>query len=69
VLAAAGIYGGIARHVAADPAAALAHRVYTSKWEKLGWLLRAAAQSAARTTRYPPAQRAADLWQRPVGSI
>jgi phytoene synthase len=69
VLAAAGIYGGIARHVAADPASALAHRVYTSKWEKLGWLLRAAAQSAARATRYPPAQRAADLWQRPVGSI
>jgi len=66
VLAAAGIYGGIARHVAADPVGALATRIYTSKGEKLGWLLRAAGQSASRHHLYPAAPRDPALWQRPV---
>jgi len=64
VLAAAGIYGGIARHVAADPQGALAARVFTSRAEKLGWLIRAARQSARRAALYPPARRDAGLWRR-----
>jgi phytoene synthase len=66
VLAAAGIYGGIARHVAADPAGALRARVYTSRWEKLGWLLRAGRESARRDRLYPPVPRDPSLWQRPL---
>ena len=66
VLAAAGIYGGIARKVAADPAHALADRVYTSRTEKLGWLIAAGTQSAARKRLYPHQQRDPDLWRRPV---
>ncbi len=66
VLAAAGIYGGIARHVAADPDGALERRLFTSKWEKLGWLMQAGGQSARRARLYPPAPRDPGLWQRPV---
>jgi phytoene synthase len=66
VLSAAGIYGEIARHVAADPAASLGQRVFTSKGEKLGWMLRAAGQSARRDALYPPVPRDPALWQRPA---
>ncbi|BAK67850.1 phytoene/squalene synthase [Sphingobium sp. SYK-6] len=62
VLAAAGIYGGIARHVAADPERALESRVFTSRGEKLGWLMRAAAQAATRGRLSAPGPRDPDLW-------
>ncbi|MCW2365514.1 phytoene synthase [Sphingobium sp. B7D2B] len=65
VLAAAGIYGGIARKVAADPQEALRRRLFTSKAEKLGWLLRAGTQAGRRTSLYPPAPRDPSLWNRP----
>ena len=65
VLAAASINGGIARHVAADPQAALEHRVFTSKAEKLGWLMRAGTQARRRATLYPPSPRDTALWKRP----
>lgn len=45
VLAAAGIYGDIAREVAKRGAAAWDHRVVTSKAAKLGWVARALAQA------------------------
>jgi 15-cis-phytoene synthase len=64
VLAAAGIYGGIARKVAADPAASLRQRVFTSRSEKLGWLVRAGTQAAMRNMLYPPAARPLQLWTR-----
>ncbi|HEY0621756.1 phytoene/squalene synthase family protein [Sphingomonas sp.] len=65
VLAAAGIYGGIAREVAARGAHAWDHRAATSNLQKLGWLARALPQAALRATLYPPAPRAAELWTRP----
>lgn len=64
VLAAAGIYGDIARQVAADPAGSLERRVFTSRAGKLGWIVRAAAQSAWRGRLYPPAPRDPALWSR-----
>ncbi len=45
VLAAAGIYGGIAREVAARGEHAWDHRVVTSKAAKLGWVVRALGQA------------------------
>jgi 15-cis-phytoene synthase len=48
VLAAAGIYGGIAREVAARGEHAWDHRVVTSKAAKLGWVIKAFAQSLTR---------------------
>ena len=65
VLAAAGIYGGIARTVVARGAHAWDHRAATGNLQKLGWLARALPQSALRATLYPPAPRAAELWTRP----
>ncbi|HEX7852442.1 MAG TPA: phytoene/squalene synthase family protein [Sphingobium sp.] len=65
VLAAAGIYGGIGRRVAAAGQQALDHRVVTSKSEKLGYLLQAAGQGMVRRRLYPPAPRDTDLWRRP----
>ncbi len=65
VLAAAGIYGGIAREVTARGAHAWDHRAATSNWQKLGWLARALPQTALRATLYPPAPRPAGLWTRP----
>lgn len=65
VLAAAGIYGGIAREVTARGAHAWDHRAATSNWQKLGWLARALPQAVFRTRLYPPAPRPADLWLRP----
>jgi len=68
VLAAAGIYGGIARKVAAAGERALDRRVATGKPEKLTWVLRSAGQSAARARLYPSAPRDPDLWPRTVAS-
>lgn len=45
VLAAADIYGGIARHIAADPERALRERVVTSRGEKLAAVMRAFGQA------------------------
>lgn len=69
VLAAAGIYGGIGRKVAAAGEAALDRRVTTGGAEKMGWLLRAAGQSVMRARLYPAAVRDPDLWRRPRGRI
>lgn len=66
VLAAAGIYGDIAREVARRGEHAWDRRVITPKREKLGWMARAFTQSAGRMTRWPEsAQRAPGLWARP----
>jgi 15-cis-phytoene synthase len=64
VLAAAGIYGDIARKVAARGEHAWDHRVMTTKGEKLGWVIKAGAQ-ALRHKRKGAASRPADLWTRP----
>jgi phytoene synthase len=48
VLAAAGIYGDIARKVIAKGAAALDERVYTTRREKLGWLFKSWRQALNR---------------------
>jgi len=69
VLAAAGIYGGIARRVVADPGASLEARIYTSKAEKLGWLARSSVQAARRGALYRPTRRSRLLWQRPTGAV
>jgi phytoene synthase len=65
VLSAAAIYGGIARKVAADPAAALEARVFTGKAEKLGHVIAAwrLARKRWRLHSYKP--RDPMLWQRP----
>lgn len=65
VLAAAGIYGDIAREVAARGAAAWDRRVSTSAAAKLGWILRAFGQARLRVRLYPPQPRAENLWTRP----
>ena len=62
VLAAAGIYGGIARTVARRGARAWDRRVVTSTAEKLGWVARAGWQAARRRAR-APAERPAALWR------
>ncbi len=64
VLAAAGIYGDIARAVAARGERAWDHRVTTSKAAKLGWIARAAVQ-AARRRSLPDTPRDHRLWTRP----
>jgi phytoene synthase len=69
VLAAAGIYGGIARKVAQAGERTLDTRVSTSKAEKLGWLLRAAGQASARANLYPITPRDPTLWRRPRGAL
>jgi phytoene synthase len=48
VLAAAGIYGDIARKVARQGEAALDERVFTTRREKLGWLIRSFRQALGR---------------------
>lgn len=65
VLAAAGIYGGIARRVAALGERAWDARVVTSRGEKLGAILRAFGEAAARRRRYAEVPRPAHLWTRP----
>lgn len=64
VLAAAGIYGDIARAVAARGAQAWDHRVTTGKAAKLAWIAKAAVQAARRgaIADRPRDQR---LWTRP----
>jgi phytoene synthase len=66
VLAAAGIYGDIARTVAARGNHAWDHRVSTGKAAKLRWIARAAAQ-AARRRAIDPRPRDPLLWTRPRG--
>jgi phytoene synthase len=62
VLAAAGIYGDIAREVAARGERAWDHRVSTSGADKLGWIVTAAWQ-AARRKGLPVVSRE-ELWTR-----
>lgn len=66
VLAAAGIYGDIAREVARRGDAAWDRRVVTSRAAKLGWVVRAAAQAVGREARWPADDmRPMLLWNRP----
>jgi 15-cis-phytoene synthase len=65
VLAAAGIYGDIARQVAASGEAAWDRRVSTSAASKLGWIVRAYGQAAQRKSRYAEVPRPEALWTRP----
>jgi phytoene synthase len=65
VLAAAGIYGGIAREVVARGDHAWDHRASTSKAQKIGWIARAFGQALMRRRLYPPRPRPAELWTRP----
>ena len=68
VLAAAGIYGDIAREVARRGERSWDHRVITAKSAKAGWVLRAAWQVAGRSIRWPASSpRPAHLWTRPRG--
>ncbi|WP_197418571.1 squalene/phytoene synthase family protein, partial [Sphingomonas sp. CCH9-F2] len=64
VLAAAGIYGDIARTVARRGAHAWDRRVTTGKAAKLAWIARAAAQ-ASRRHAIPDTPRDPLLWTRP----
>jgi phytoene synthase len=64
VLAAAGIYGDIARTVAARGERAWDNRATTSKAAKLGWIARAAVR-AARRGSLPDTPRDRRLWTRP----
>ncbi|MDO6415964.1 phytoene/squalene synthase family protein [Sphingomonas sp. BIUV-7] len=64
VLAAADIYGGIGREVARRGAQAWDHRVFTSKWAKLGAVI-AAWRAARRPAPIDPPPRGAALWTRP----
>jgi len=59
VLAAAGIYGDIAREVAKRGSAAWNHRVVTSKAQKAGWVAKALGQALVNT---PAAFDRNDLW-------
>jgi 15-cis-phytoene synthase len=61
VLAAAGIYGDIARKVRAAGEHAWDHRIYTSKREKLAWVIKAYCQ-AARSPKYTADREG--LWTR-----
>lgn len=64
VLAAAGIYGDIAREVARRGEHAWDHRVTTSKAAKIGWLARSFGQALIRQ-RIRRSPRSALLWTRP----
>ena len=60
VLAAAGIYGDIARAIRKSGGASLDHRIYTSKGTKLGWVVKAFGQALVN-----PAKRGRQgLWTR-----
>ncbi len=65
VLAAAGIYGDIARTVAARGDHAWDHRVVVGKRAKLAWVARAAVQAL----RPAPQSARAGLWTRPSNSL
>lgn len=67
VLAAAGIYGDIAREVVRRGAHAWDHRAGTSGWQKASWIATAAGQAALRKSLYRPQPRPDDLWTRPRG--
>ena len=67
VLAAADIYGAIARIVAARGEHAWDHRVSTSAGAKLGFIARAFGNAVRRRALYPPRPRDPDLWTRPTG--
>lgn len=67
VLAAAGIYGGIAREVARRGERAWDRRVATSKAAKLGWVARAYAGARRRGGVVPVSRQG--LWTRPRGGI
>jgi phytoene synthase len=69
VLAAAGIYGDIAREVAARGEHAWDHRVITSKRDKLRWVARAFTQSFRRKALWPAEARQANLWERPKAGL
>lgn len=69
VLAAAGIYGAIARKVAARGEHAWDRRVTTGRVEKIGFIARAARQAAARARLYPPEPRDPALWRRPPAPL
>lgn len=65
VLAAAGIYGDIAREVGRRGQAAWDRRVVTPKSEKLGWVVRAGLQVPGRARRWPgDVPRPGGLWDR-----
>jgi phytoene synthase len=63
VLAAAGIYGDIARMVAAAGEHAWDHRQSSSSWSKLGWMAKSLVDAADRKRRFPPVSRDG-LWTR-----
>ena len=66
VLAAAGIYGDIAREVARRGDHAWDHRVVTPRRDKLAWVARAGLQVIGRARRWPAdAPRSPALWTRP----
>lgn len=66
VLAAAGIYGDIAREVARRGGGAWDDRVVTRKAEKLAWVAKAGVQAIGRARRWPRATpRPSSLWTRP----
>ena len=67
VLAAADIYGAIARTVAARGEHAWDRRVSTGAAAKVGFIARAAGNAVRRRTLYPPRPRDPDLWTRPRG--
>ena len=64
VLAAAGIYGDIAREVAKRGAHAWDRRVIVSKAAKLGWVAKAGWQAARRHALYDGKGSRAGLWTR-----
>jgi phytoene synthase len=65
VLAAAGIYGDIARKVAAIGDHAWDHRVRIGAFAKIGWIVRAAVQAFGRKRLYANMKVTADVWERP----
>jgi phytoene synthase len=65
VLAAAGIYGDIAREVARRGEHAWDSRIVTPKRDKIGWLWRGWWLALSRTRWYRPIARPATLWTRP----
>ena len=65
VLAAAGIYGDIAREVARRGEHGWDRRVVTPGREKLAWVVKASAQARGRAKRWPADAPRLGLWNRP----
>ncbi|AMO72067.1 phytoene/squalene synthase family protein [Sphingorhabdus sp. M41] len=61
VLAAAGIYGDIAREIKKSDGASLDRRIYTGKGKKLGWIVKAFGQALIKSGRTDRQ----GLWTRP----